>query len=133
MKNVWRVFIDRLNRMRDPLHGAAVSGYGYESTGATVGVRDAILRYLDERDKVRAWRAGAEMMVFAHGQDGLVLQQMIIDGEMFEVELPEDAFDDEEEENEQPQPLQQHAQQQQPAQPPQQHQLFEQDDDTNMV
>ncbi len=92
-KGVLRAFVDRLDTM-DPLDGHTIEHV--RPRAGTVCYRGAMWKYNEKRQKICQYRAGAELIISAHGQPNLIVQDLIVNGERWPVELPEDAFADEE-------------------------------------
>jgi hypothetical protein len=91
-KDVWRVFLQRLVAI-DPLDGLTVQHVGSIRANTTC-YRGAIRKYNNKREKICNYRAAAELMVSAHGKPDLMVQEITVNEETFEAELPEDVFDD---------------------------------------
>jgi hypothetical protein len=91
-KDVWRVFLQRLVAI-DPLDGLTVQHVGSIRANTTC-YRGAIWKYNNKREKICNYRAAAELMVSAHGKPDLMVQEITVNEETFEAELPEDVFDD---------------------------------------
>ncbi len=117
-KNVLRVLLERLDTM-DPLDGLTIQHRGQIRANTTC-YRGAIWKYNDKRDKISQIRAGAELLVSAHGMPNLITHELVVNGEVFVVQLPEDAFEDEDDDMEEEEDVPLHAPAPQPAQQQQQ-------------